>query len=1037
MENFNHINRFILRAPIQTVNHFSEIPSERNQVVSFVKELFYDEVFKESIFLASPDLYYEWSRMVTDADMSETKQDKIITSIAKYYIRSTTRCTPFGLFSGYTEIKHKEETPHKNYKTLERFSGIDLEFFYTLIYKFNKNKEIRNCAKFSINSSMYKVGSHYRYAEFQITNNKRAYSLIEVEADEVLELIVNVVRKDVQTLKELTELLLYAIEEISEEEVLAYLHSLIDSQILVSDLDITINGISPLHQIVSYFESNIIKVTNDIDVLSYHKLLVQLKDKLSEIDANVTGNSISEYNEIFKIADAFEIRFDKKYLINTNLRNNLPEKEYDLSSAQISSIKKAIYALSRFSLKNDNSNLNNFKTAFYKRFEDKEIPLLIALDNELGVGYIQDHSDASNFSSLIDDIKINNEEPTESKIKYHHKIHKFWTDQFLKAQKNKQQTIDLEKIDLNDFPTNISLLSQSFYTMINKFQENISIEVVGGTGALNLIGRFSSLDSSLNELFQDADGQETNDENEILVELLHVPDNRSGNILLRNVPRTHEIAFLTKGNDSKQQISLDDIFVSIKHNRIVLRSKKLNKQLKIVNTTAHNFQYNALPVYQFLSELQMQDCTSALGLNIGSVNYKVFKTRPRITHGDIILSPAKWYFSKEELTAFFHHNKCEIETLRAFLYKHNVPRYVCIREQQDHTLWIDLENDFMYSYIAESVKKNKYLSLEEILVDNIESQKKVFNTEYIIPFFKEAKKAKLFSFNEVTEKRTFIPGDDWIYFKIYTGTKSSNSILLNAMMQLIEKMKAKGLIKKWHFVRFRDPDFHIRLRFLLSDNSFYNQVVKYVNEVLHPYVENHAVWKVELSTYNRELERYGNSLIVPSESMFHRDSELILQMQHLLKGVSNEFSWIPMLRTIDNVYELFGFTLQEKLNHINNLYEAFLQEFNGDKHLKKQIEAKFRAHKDSISELFQNQSTELYNLVINHNQNFYKDLGASKSVLIPEMKANISSYIHMHVNRFSITNPRMHELVLYGVLSKYYKMMLGRMKFVKQNHATL
>ena len=1034
MENFNHINRFILRTPSQPVNRFTEIPSNSNDACVFVKELFNDEVFKESIFLASPDLFYEWSRMVCENDFPEAKQDKIISSIIKYYIRSATRCTPFGLFSGYSEILHKQENESSS---LKRFSGIDLEFLYALLYKLNQNKTIRNCVKFSSNSSMYKVGEHYRYAEFKLQQNKRAYTLIEVEADEVLELIYGIVKKEAQTFEELTELLLYAIDEISKEEVVSYLHSLIDSQILVSDLDITINGVSPLNQLVDYFETNIVTKTENNEVINQYNLLLQLKEKLSILDTIVVGNSISFYEEIFEIAKEFQISFDKKYFINSNLRNNLPQKQYDLTSNEMSSIKKAIYTLSRFSLKNENSNLTEFKTAFYKRYEDKEVPLLIALDNELGVGYIQDHSDASNFSSLIDDISITNEESSQTTIKYHQKIHKFWTNQFLKAQKNKLETIDLAEIDLSDFPENTSVLSQSFYTMINKFEDAISIEVAGGTGALNLIGRFSSLDASLNELFTEANALEAKDENEILVELLHVPDNRSGNILLRNVHRDYEISFLTKGNSSKQQIALDDIFISIKNNKIVLRSKKLNKQLKIVNTTAHNFQYNSLPVYQFLSELQMQDCSSALGLNLGSVNYKVFKSRPRISHGNIILSPAKWFFSSEELKGCFDKNQLNITALKDFLRRHKVPRYVCVREQQDHTLCIDLENDFMYSYIQEAIKKNKHLVLEELLVETIDAYKNSYNTEYIIPFFKEFNKAKRYNFTEVSEQRTFIPGDEWTYFKIYTGTKTANSILSTAVVPLIEDLKAKGFIKKWHFIRFRDPDFHIRLRFLLTDTSFYNQVVQSVNETLRTYVENHAVWKVDLSTYNRELERYGNSLIIPSESLFHCDSELILQLQHLTRGVNSELSWIPILKTIDNLYQLFGFTLDEKLTHINDLYEAFLQEFNGDKHLKKQIEAKFRTHKDAIWQLFENQSTEINNLITNHNQSFFNALGNSKSNLLPQMRSNISSYIHMHVNRFSITNPRMHELVLYGLLSKYYKMMLGRKKFVKQNHATL
>ncbi len=1035
MENFNHINRFILRTPYNSVNQFSELPTTSEETIEFVKDLFNDEVFKESVFLASPDLFYEWKRSISDGELSAEKQLKLALSIIKYYIRSTTRCTPFGLFSGYTEILHKQESQKPG---LERFTGLDLDFLYTLLHKLNKEVTVRNIVKFSPNSSIYSLGENYRYAEYTLIKNKRSYTLVEIEANEVLELIYKVTQKEAQSLSQLVELLVYSIENITEDEVIVYINSLIDAQFLVSDLDICINGNSPLEQIVTYFETNVINKTDNPELLSYYQLLLKLKEKLANLDTTIVGNPISVYEEIFSIAKEFNFSFDKKYFINTNLRKNLTKENYDLTSKEISDIKKAITALSRFSTKKENINLNEFKKSFYKRYEDKEVPLCIALDNEIGVGYLQEHSDASNFSSLIDDIKLKGHESEEIKLTYHNKIHKFWTDQLSRARNKNEKVIDLKTINLSDFPINTGQLSQSFYTMINKYKENVSIEVVGGTGALNLIGRFSSLDASLTDLFNEVNIKEEIEGDEVLVELLHVPDNRSGNILLRNIDRKHEITFLTKGSNNAKHISIDDIYVSVKQNKIVLRSKTLNKKIKVVNTTAHNFQYNALPIYQFLGELQMQDSNPSLSLNLGSVNYKTFKSRPRISYGSIILSPAKWNFSIEEISHCFENNQLNNSKLKDFLKQQEIPRYVCIREQQDHTFWIDLENDFMYTFLAESIKKKKQLILEELLVDSINAEEEVYNSEYIIPFFKENKKTRKVSFPKISQKRTFTPGEEWLYFKLYTGTKTGGKVLQDVIDPLVHNLKENGLIEKWHFIRFRDPDFHIRLRFLVKDNAVNNsKIIEKLNQAIKSYVDTYAIWKVEISTYNRELERYGDELIIPSESVFHSDSDLVLKILNLAKNTSSEVSWLPILKTIDNLYEIHQFSLEEKANHINGLYDAFLKEFNGDKTLKKQIEAKFRKFKNDIAFLMEDSSTKIAEVLENHNEKLYKDLGENSNQLIKQMKSNITSYIHMHVNRFSITNPRMHELVFYGLLSKYYKMRLGKEKHVQPKALTI
>lgn len=41
-----------------------------------------------------------------------------------------------------------------------------------------------------------------------------------------------------------------------------------------------------------------------------------------------------------------------------------------------------------------------------------------------------------------------------------------------------------------------------------------------------------------------------------------------------------------------------------------------------------------------------------------------------------------------------------------------------------------------------------------------------------------------------------------------------------------------------------------------------------VYELLHPYCTNGLVWKVQLDTYQREIERYGEQSILESEELF-------------------------------------------------------------------------------------------------------------------------------------------------------------------------
>jgi len=61
-------------------------------------------------------------------------------------------------------------------------------------------------------------------------------------------------------------------------------------------------------------------------------------------------------------------------------------------------------------------------------------------------------------------------------------------------------------------------------------------------------------------------------------------------------------------------------------------------------------------------------------------------------------------------------------------------------------------------------------------------------------------------------QRTFIPGDAWVYYKIYTGAKTSDILLTEIIKPVAEKLIEQELIDQWFFIRYADPKHHIRVR---------------------------------------------------------------------------------------------------------------------------------------------------------------------------------------------------------------------------------
>ncbi|SHM78977.1 thiopeptide-type bacteriocin biosynthesis protein [Flavobacterium xanthum] len=117
-------------------------------------------------------------------------------------------------------------------------------------------------------------------------------------------------------------------------------------------------------------------------------------------------------------------------------------------------------------------------------------------------------------------------------------------------------------------------------------------------------------------------------------------------------------------------------------------------------------------------------------------------------------------------------------------------------------------------------------------------------------------------------KREFCLGSEWLYYKIYTGVKTADLLLLEEFAPIIEQLKARKVIEKWFFIRYNDPDSHLRIRFLVTKPEGIATIISSFHLVFEKLLVNHLVWKVQTDTYKRELERYGEATMVDSETLF-------------------------------------------------------------------------------------------------------------------------------------------------------------------------
>lgn len=276
-------------------------------------------------------------------------------------------------------------------------------------------------------------------------------------------------------------------------------------------------------------------------------------------------------------------------------------------------------------------------------------------------------------------------------------------------------------------------------------------------------------------------------------------------------------------------------------------------------------------------------------------------------------------------------------------------------------------------------------------------------------------------------KRDFCIGSEWLYFKIYTGVKTADLILLEKINPVILELTEKNLILKWFFIRYKDTDEHFRLRFLLSKPNCLAAVINKIYPVLNALLEENSVWKIQTDTYQREIERYGEKTIEDSETLFWHDSEMILQYLLLKSSFEkDETQLLFSVLAIDQFLNSFSLSNSDKLFLMNDLQSSFKKEFDVDKMLKKKMDKHYRALSQKIQYLLSgtalNDYPEIYKVIQEKQNRDNQTILSIKAKLQIPLFNFLMSHIHMTINRQYTSKQRIYESLIYDHLYRHYKM---------------
>ena len=199
-------------------------------------------------------------------------------------------------------------------------------------------------------------------------------------------------------------------------------------------------------------------------------------------------------------------------------------------------------------------------------------------------------------------------------------------------------------------------------------------------------------------------------------------------------------------------------------------------------------------------------------------------------------------------------------------------------------------------------------------------------------------------------RRSFPPGSEWLYAKLYAGPVTLDQVLRDVIQPVIETALPTGAVDRWFFVRYGDPDWHLRVRFHGRPARLHDELLPALQAAAAPLLDDGRLWRFQLDTYQREVERYGGTEgIELAERLFHADSEAVLALAtRLSEDARGDVRWRIALLGIDLLLADLGFDLDTRRAVISRARDSFASEFHVDASFRHQLGTKFRPERAGL-----------------------------------------------------------------------------------------
>ncbi|MFD0772322.1 lantibiotic dehydratase [Streptomonospora algeriensis] len=838
----------------------------------WLQQVWADEAIVEAIELASPHLVRRVDAVCAGHVFRPRRVRRAVESVVRYLLRMHSRATPFGLFVGVAPMRIGAHTGVRTQAPGSAVARPDSAWLAAVVAELEARPEVLRCLTVVANNLGFARADRWVLPWQQQPSDSDQVRIGEVSIRHThpVRFALRAARSPV-AVADLTDKLAAELPDASREQIERMLATLVAQRVLITDVPPPMEATDPLDHVIERLAATA-PGGDHADALSR---LQTVRAHLVQYGRASTPRQRRALREA-ATDQMTAMRAQPEPQLAVDLRVGEAVELPPAVAREAESAAAALVALNPH--RSGNPAWSDYHGRFLERYgSGAVVPLTEVTDTESGIGFPAGYRDSP--TALPPPAASERDRrllrlAQQAALGQHREV--VLDDRSLHELAS--ETVG----DASDVVPHTELRFLLHATSAQKLdQGQFTLSVAGAARqAGTLTGRFL-------HLLDDPDRER------MTRELAHLPGLTPGSRLaqISSPPlaaRTHNVARApavfpriplgAHHTDGSEHIALEDLAVVADDRRLSLVSLSQGCVVEPVMFNAVELRHASQPLARFLCEITTARAASCKPFEWGTAEALPFL--PRLRYRRTVLAPARWSVAAVDLPSSDAPWPQWEHAWSRLRHRMGLPGAVFVGED-DRRLRLDLDEPAHQVLLRRHLDQAGHAELIEAPDPGENGWIGGRAHEIVLPMATAhpatATAAPRSRSTRPTRHPGHTPGDSpWLYARLHAQPDRHEDILTTHLPRLLENW-CEGPPGAWWFLRYREPDPHLRLRLRLHDASHYGAAVQRLGAWATHLRTLGLLRTLVLDTYYPEVGRYGvGAVMQAAEDVFAADSAAVL-----------------------------------------------------------------------------------------------------------------------------------------------------------------